>query len=86
MNSQNRWDSMSESIPVSTEIKNQLHQIKKPGETYEDVIAKLLKEHREEIVSDICEGWATRAGEAVAEYQRGETLTEDEIMRKYNVT
>lgn len=74
---------MSESISVSDEIKTRLSQIMKPGESYEDVISMLLEEHQEE--KDLCDGWADRAREAIAEYKRGETLTEAEIMRKYGV-
>jgi predicted CopG family antitoxin len=75
---------MSESISVSDDLKTRLNRIMKPGESYEDVINMLLEEHQEE--KSLCEGWATRAKEAIEEYQRGETLTEAEIMRKYGVT
>lgn len=64
---------MSESISVSDELKSRLSEIMKHGESYEDVISMLLEEHKEE--KDLCDGWADRAREAIAEYQRGETLT-----------
>ena len=76
---------MSESISVSSEIKTRLDQMMQPGESYEDVIAKLLNEHLEDSSSDICDGWAARAKEAIAEFQRGESLTEAEIMKKYDI-
>lgn len=75
---------LCESISVSDDLKIRLNQIMKPGESYEDVIAMLLEEHQEE--ESLCEGWASRAKEAIEEFQRGETLTEAEIMRKYGIT
>ncbi len=57
----------------------------KPGESYEDVIAKLIDEHQEVKEPDLCEGWAKRAKEAIAEYQRGETISESDMMKKYGL-
>jgi len=76
---------MSESISVSLELKIRLHEIMNPGESYEDVIAKLINEHQEETESDLCDGWANRAKEAIAEYQRGETISESDMMKKYGI-
>ena len=73
---------MSESISVSSEIKIRLDKIKGPGESYEEVISKLLDDHAD-IETSLCSGWAKRAKEAISEYRRGDTLTEDEIMKKY---
>jgi hypothetical protein len=70
---------------VSSEIKTRLLQMMKPGESYEDVIAKLIEEHREETESDICDGWAIRAKEAIGEYQRGETVPETDMMKIYGI-
>ena len=73
---------MSVSIPVSPEIKTRLDKIRRPGESYEEVLGKLLDDH-DDLDTSLCSGWAKRAEEAISEYRRGETLTEDDIIKKY---
>lgn len=73
---------MSVSIPVSPEIKTRLDKIKRSGESYEEVIEQLLDDH-DDLDTSLCLGWAKRAKDAISEYLRGETLTEDEIIKKY---
>ncbi len=73
---------MSVSIPVSPEIKTRLDKLRKPGESYEEVIEQLLDDH-DDLEISLCSGWAKRAKEAISEYRRGQSLTEDEIIQKY---
>ncbi|MCP1715322.1 putative CopG family antitoxin [Methanocalculus alkaliphilus] len=73
---------MSVSIPVSTEIKTRLDKIRRPGESYQEVIEKLLDDHDEGDLA-LCSGWAKRAKEAISEFRKGETLTEEDIIKKY---
>lgn len=73
---------MSVSIPVSPEIKTRLDKLRKPGESYEEVIEQLLDDH-DDLENSLCSGWAKRAKEAISEYRKGQFLTEDEIIQKY---
>jgi len=57
-----------------------LDRLKKPGESYDDVIKKLLADYK-----IIFKGWADRAEEAWAEYQNGETLSISDIKREYGI-
>jgi hypothetical protein len=54
--------------------------MRKPGESYDDVIKKLLADYK-----IIFKGWADRAEEAWAEYQNGETLSISDIKREYGI-
>ena len=71
---------MSVSIPVSPEIITRLDKIRKPGESYEEVLGKLLDDH-DDLDTSLCSGRAKKAKEAISEYRRGESLTEDEIKK-----
>ena len=71
---------MSESITVSSENKQYLDLLKKPGESYDDVLEILLEDYKIDYT-----GWSERADEAVAEYQRGESFSLDEIKKKYGI-
>ncbi len=50
---------MSVSIPVSPEIKTRLDKIKRPGESYEEVIEQLLDDH-DDLDTSLCSGWAKK--------------------------
>lgn len=54
--------------------------LKKPGETYDDVFEVLLEDYKINF-----EGWDERAKEAWAEHQRGESISLDDIKRKYGI-
>lgn len=54
--------------------------LKKPGESYDDVIEMLLEDHKIDY-----EGWDTRAKEAWLEHQKGESLSINEIKKKYGI-
>lgn len=71
---------MSESISLSSENKSYLDMLKKPGESYDDVIEMLLEDYKIDFT-----GWSERAEEAWAEHKRGESLSIDEIKKKYGV-
>jgi len=71
---------MSESISLSSENKSYLDSLKKPGESYDDVIEMLLEDYKIDF-----KGWAERADEAWDEHKRGESLSIEEIKKKYGI-
>lgn len=71
---------MSESITVSLENKQCLDLLKKPGESYDDVLAYLLEDYKIDY-----SGWNERADEALAEHRRGESISFGDIKKKYGV-
>lgn len=71
---------MSESILLSSENISYLDMLKKPGETYDDVIEMLLEDYKIDF-----RGWAERAKEAWAEHRRGESISMDDIKQKYAI-
>jgi len=71
---------MSESISLSTENKSRLDMLKKPGESYDDVIEMLLEDYKIDF-----RGWADRAKEAWAEHQRGESISMNDIKQRYAI-
>lgn len=71
---------MSESISLSQENKSYLDKLKKPGESYDDVIEMLLEDYKINF-----KGWAERGKEAWDEYRRGESLSIEEIKKKYGI-
>ena len=54
--------------------------LKKSGESYDDVIEMLLEDYKINF-----KGWAERAKEAWAEYRNGESISIDEIKKKYGI-
>ena len=54
--------------------------MKKPGESYDFVIEMLLEDYNIDYT-----GWAERAQEAIEEHRRGESLSLEEIKKKYGV-
>lgn len=71
---------MSESITVSSENKQFLDLLKKPGESYDDVLEALLEDYKIDY-----SGWSERAEQALAEHRRGESISLEEIKKKYGV-
>lgn len=71
---------MSESISLSNENISYLDRLKKPGESYDDVIEMLLEDYKINF-----KGWADRAKEAWAEYKNGETISLGDIKKKYGI-
>jgi hypothetical protein len=71
---------MSESISLSHENILYLDMLKKPGESYDDVIEMILKDYKINF-----KGWAERAKEAWAEYRNGGSLSIDDIKKKYGI-
>lgn len=71
---------MSVSISISSENKQHLDLLKKPGESYDDVIEVLLEDFKIDY-----SGWSERAEQAIAEHRRGESISLEEIKKKYGV-
>ncbi|PWR73368.1 hypothetical protein ACKUB1_17910 [Methanospirillum stamsii] len=71
---------MSESITVSSENKQFLDLLKKPGESYDDVLEALLEDYKIDY-----SGWSERAEQALAEHRRGESISFEAIKKKYGV-
>jgi predicted CopG family antitoxin len=71
---------MTESISLSHENISYLDRLKKPGESYDDVIEMLLEDYKANF-----KGCAERAKEAWDEYQNGETLSLGDIKKKYGI-
>lgn len=71
---------MSESIAVSSENKQFLDLLKKPGESYDDVLEYLLEDYKIDY-----SGWEKRAEEALAEHRRGESICFEDIKKKYGI-
>lgn len=71
---------MSESITLSNENKSYLDMLKKPGESYDDVIEMLLEDYKIDF-----NGWAERAQDAWVEHRNGESLSLSEIKKKYRI-
>ena len=71
---------MSNSISLSNENKSVLDTLKKPWESYDDVIGMLLEDYKINF-----KGWSERAGEAWAEYQSGGSISMDVIKTKYGI-
>lgn len=71
---------MSKSITLSNENKSSLDMLKKPGESYDDVIEMLLEDYKINF-----KGWADRAKEAWTEYRNGESISINEIKKKYGI-
>lgn len=71
---------MSQSISVSSENKSILDMIRKPGETYDDVIEMLIEDYKINY-----EEWADRAKEAWEEHKRGESITLEDMKKRYGI-
>ncbi len=71
---------MTESIMISEENKYFLDLLKKPGESYDDVIEYLLEDFQIDY-----SGWAERPNRALEEHRRGESVSFEEIKKKYGI-
>ncbi len=73
---------MIESIPVPSTIKSRLDQLMKPGETYGDVIEKLLICFDEDELSQEEEDMVV---EGFAAIKAGKTIPHDQVMQDLGV-
>lgn len=75
---EHQWGkNISESITVSSENKQYLDSLKRPGDSYDDVIEMLLEDYKIDYT-----GWSKRVKETIEEDRKGESLSLEEIKKK----
>ena len=73
---------MIESIPVPSDIKTRLDLLMHPGESYSDVIEKLLHQSFDDELSPEEEDMVTKGLKAIKEKK---TIPHDQVMRELGI-
>ncbi len=74
---------MIESIPIPSDIKNRLDQLMQPGETYGDVIDKLLSELTEE--DELSPEEEDMVSEGLKAIKAKKTIPHEQVMQELGV-
>jgi len=74
---------MIESIPIPSDIKNRLDQLMQPGETYGDVIDKLLSELTEE--DELSPEEEDMVSEGLKAIKEKKTIPHEQVMQELGV-